>query len=244
MNDRLDALLRATAAEIAFPPTPDLRGSVLGRLARPERRGWIPVAWPRALVLAVITLLALAGTVAALALLLPGLRLTFVPSLPTASVPEGPLAIRLALGEPIAAETVGAGVPQALGPPDEAYVIGDHEVLSLVFRAGDGLPELADSGIGLVVQVIDGEIETEQVEKLVIEVGVTVDEVQVGDDQGFWISGPPHLIRYRAPSGAERSEATRLVGDTLVWQHGDVLYRIESGVGLAEALRIAESIAD
>jgi hypothetical protein len=37
---------------------------------------------------------------------------------------------------------------------------------------------------------------------------------------------------------------TRLVGDTLVWQRGGVLYRIESGLGLAETLRIAESIDD
>ena len=42
-------------------------------------------------------------------------------------------------------------------------------------------------------------------------------------------SGPPHLIRYSDPAGRERSERTRLVGDTLVWQRGGVLYRIESG---------------
>jgi hypothetical protein len=242
MDDRLDALLREVTDEVAFPPTPDLRGPVLARIARPERRGWMPAAWPRATVLAVISLLALAGTVAALALLLPGLRLTFVSSPPTASVPEGPLAIRLALGAPIAAETVDVGVPQVLGIPDEAYVLGDQEVLSLVYHARDGLPELGNSGIGLLVQVIDGAVDSTQVEKLVVEVGASVVAVSIGDDPGFWVSGPPHLIRYTAPSGVERSEATRLVGDTLVWQHGDVLYRIESGLGLPATLRIAESI--
>jgi hypothetical protein len=242
MDDRLDALLREVAAEAAFPPTPDLRGPVLARLARPERRGWMLAPWPRALVLAIISMLALAGTVAALALLLPGLRLTFVPSLPTASLPDGPLAARLALGEPVDPETVDVGVPKLLGPPDAAFTMGDGEVLTLVYAAGEELPQLGDSSIGFLIQVIDGEVDETRVEKLVVEVGARVVAVTVNDDRGFWITGPPHLIRYTASTGEERSEATRLVGDTLVWQHGDVLYRIESSFDLRETLRIAESI--
>ena len=39
-----------------------------------------------------------------------------------------------------------------------------------------------------------------------------------------------------------RAEATRLVGDTLVWERDGTLYRIESGLGLVETLRIAETI--
>ena len=244
MGDRLDALLRATAADTMFPVTPDLRGAVLERIARPERRSWLPARWPRALALAVISLLVLAGTVLAVALLLPGLRLTFVPILPTASVPEGPLAMRLALGDPVSAETVSVGVPDALGLPDEAYQSGEGDVLSLVYGASAQLPDLGGSGIGLLVQVIEGELDRTRVEKLVVEVGARVVAVRVGDERGFWISGPPHLVRYEAPSGGERSEATRLVGDTLVWQRGEVLYRMESGLGLVETLRIAESIED
>ncbi len=37
---------------------------------------------------------------------------------------------------------------------------------------------------------------------------------------------------------------TRLAGDTLVWQRDDVLYRIESGLGLDATRRIAESIGE
>jgi hypothetical protein len=75
-------------------------------------------------------------------------------------------------------------------------------------------------------------------------VGASVTALEVDGAPGFWIEGPPHLIRYRGPEGQERTEMTRLVGDTLVWQSGDVLYRVESGLGLERTLRIAESIGD
>jgi len=237
MDDRLDGALLRLAAEIDFPPTPDLGRSVVERAQAPARRWW-PSAWPRAAALAVIATLLVAATAAALVLVLPGLRITTVPTVPTAEA----VASRLALGDPIPADTVGAGVPAALGPPDEAYVIGDHEVLSLVYQADDELPELAGSGIGLLVQVIDGALDRERVEKLVAD-GATVTPVQVGGDAGFWIEGPPHLVRYIDPDGRDRSQRTRLVGDALVWERGGVLYRIESGLGLDGTLRIAESIA-
>jgi len=237
MVDRVEAALLRLADDIDFPPTPDLRRSVAERAPAPARRWW-PSAWPRAAALAVIATLLVAATAAALVLVLPGLRITTVPTVPTAEA----VASRLALGDPIAADTVGAGVPAALGPPDEAYVIGDHEVLSLVYLADDALPDLAGSGIGLLVQVIDGALDRERVEKLVAD-GATVLPVQVGRDAGFWIEGPPHLVRYLDPEGRERSQRTRLVGDTLVWERGGVLYRIESGLGLQGTLRVAESIA-
>ena len=37
---------------------------------------------------------------------------------------------------------------------------------------------------------------------------------------------------------------TRLAGDTLVWQRGDTLYRIESALGLEATRRLAESVDD
>jgi hypothetical protein len=209
----------------------------------PPRRRWWPSAWPRAAVLAVIATLVLAATAAALVLVLPGLRITTLPTLPTPDVGDGPLATRLALGEPISADRVRAGIPDALGRPDEAYVIGDHEVISLVYSADAELPELAGSGIGMLVQVISGELEHERVEKLVAEVGVTVTAVEVDGAPGYWIEGQPHLIRYTDAVGSERAQRTRLVGDTLVWERDGVLYRIESGLGLEGTLRVAESIA-
>lgn len=242
MDDRLDAGLRALAEDVDFPPTPDLRAAVSERLAAPSGRGWWPRRLPRALALAVIATLVLAASAAALVILLPGLRLTIVPTMPSAEASADPMGTRLALGSPVPPEIVAAGIPAALGTPDEAYVLGDNEVLSLVYRAGEGLPELGATRIGLLVQRIEGALDRERVEKLVAEVGASVTAVEVDGAPGFWISGTPHVIRYRAEDGEVREQATRLVGAALVWERGGVLYRIESGVGLEATLDIAESI--
>jgi hypothetical protein len=239
MRDHLDAALRDLAPEIEFPATPDLRGGVVARIGTRPEPSWWRWTWARALVLAALAAMLLA---AAAVLLLPGLRITPVQTIPTASVPADALATRLALGERVPLETVEAGLPSALGDPDEAYSSRSGEVISLVYASGAELPELADTGIGLLVQQINGSLDRERIEKLVVEFGVTVTPVEVGRVAGFWIEGPPHLIRYTGPAGEERSEMTRLVGDTLVWQRGDVLHRIESGLGLERTLRIAESI--
>ena len=241
MPDYLDAALRDLAIEIEFPASPDLRGAIAADLGSLPVRS--PLRWTiaRSLVLAALAIVLLA---AAAVLLIPGLRITTVPTLPTASVPADPLATRLALGERVPLETVEAAVPSLLGEPDEVYSSRAGEVISTVYAARDDLPELEDTGIGLLVQQIRGSLDRERIEKLVVEFGVTVTPVEVAGADGFWIEGPPHLVRYSGPAGEERSEMTRLAGDTLVWQRDDVLYRIESGLGLEATRRIAESIGD
>jgi hypothetical protein len=239
MTDRLDAALIDLASAVEFPPTPALR--VPEQMVAASRRRWL-VPLPRALVLALIGLLLLATVAAALVLGVPGLRLILVPSQPTASVPADPLGARLALGAAVPVDGVATLAPGALGSPDEAYVIGGGAITSLVYAASDELPELDGSDIGLLVQAFEGALEREQVEKLVVEVGASVTAVSVNGAHGYWIAGPPHLLRYLGPDGDARAEATRLVGDTLVWERDGMLYRIESGLGLVETLRIAESI--
>jgi hypothetical protein len=241
MPDRLDAALLDLADAVEFPPTPALRLAVADRLATPQRRRWLsPLR--RALALALIGLLVLAAAAAALVLVLPGLRLSLVPALPSGSTPVGPLATRMALGAAVPVAEVADAAPAALGAPEEAYVIGDDEVVSLVYAASEELPELDGTGIGLLVQRIEGALVRENVEKLVVEVDAVVTAVTVDGEDGYWIEGPPHLLRFVGPNGAERAEATRLVGDTLVWERDGMLYRIESGLGRDATIAIAESI--
>ena len=244
MPDHLDAALRDIADELAFPPTPDMRHAVVARLSEPTPRAWRPSAWPRSIALATIALLLITAAATAAVLVLPGLRITLTPTLPTPSLPANELATRLALGERVQLSSVDARMPGLLGEPDEVYSSRAGEVVSLVYASGRELRELGDTGIGLLVQQINGSLERERIEKLVHEFGVAVTPVQVDGADAFWIDGPPHVIRYSGPTGEERAEMTRLVGDTLVWQRGGVLYRIESGLGLAETRRIAESIEE
>jgi hypothetical protein len=240
MTDRIDEALVDLGTAVAFPSTPDLRRTVAERLAAPRapRRWFVPPA--RRLALAGLLLLAALVVAAAAFVVVPGLRLTWAPALP--SVAADPLGARMALGASIPVSDAARHEPAALGAADEAYAIGDDDIVTLLYVASAELPDLDGTGIGLLVQAIDGALDRDQVHKLVVEVGATVQPVDVGGADGYWISGPPHLLRYFGPDGEERAEATRIVGDVMVWERGGTLYRIESGLGLAETVRIAETI--
>lgn len=241
MTDPTDRALRGLAADVVFPPTPSLLPAIERRLGASAEPPAHRRRWARAFVLAVGLSLLIVATVAALAWVLPGLRITPVASVPAA--PTADLGARLTLGDPIPVGEAAFTV-EALGSPDGAYEIADGSVASLVYAAHNGLPEINDAGIGLLVQRIKGELDATMVEKLVEEVGATVTPVRIGDADGFWIEGPPHLVRYVAPDGGVRAEMTRLVGDTLVWQRDGILYRMESALGLAESRRVAASVTD
>ena len=244
MTDRIDTALTDLAAAIDYPPTPALRERVAARLAErtTQRRWFAPL--PRAVLVALIGLVVLAAVTAAALIAIPGLRLTFVPSLPASSVAADPLGARMGLGTSIPIDGVAEHAPEALGLPAEAYVIGDHDVVTLLYPASTELPRMDGTDVGLLVQALDGALDREMVNKLVVEVGAQVSPVVVDGSSGVWISGPPHLLRYTGPDGEGRAEATRLVGDVLVWERGGTLYRIESGLGLEATTRIAESIGD
>ena len=236
----VDEALTALAAEVAFPPTPDLVAGIERRLAtRPGARRW---PWRRAVLLAAALTLLVVATAAALAWVLPGLRIIPVASVPAA--PSPPLGSGLGLGAEAGPDEPQPFAVEALGAADAMHVARDGEVVTLVFAPRNDLPEL-EEGIGLLVQRIRGALDEAMVEKLVGEVGATVTPVSVAGAVGFWVAGPPHLVRYLATDGGVvRVEMTRLAGDTLVWQVEDTLYRIESSLGLDATLRLAESIED
>lgn len=242
MADRLDSALHRLADDVVFPDTPDLWPAVAARLSQPERRRWWPARLPGSAAVALIGVLVLTAAVAAVTLALPGLRISLVPGLPIASVPEDSLATRLALGRPVDPESVDAAFPAALGVPDEAYADAAGSVVSLVYHARERLPEVPGTGIGLLIQQIDGVLGDQEVQKLVVAGAATVTAVEVDGAMAYWIQGAPHLLRYTGPDGEERTEMTRLVGDALVWERDGVVYRIESALGREATISIAESV--
>jgi hypothetical protein len=173
------------------------------------------------------------------------LRILFVEALPSANVPDQPLAVRLALGSRTTADDPSLQValltPAGIGPADEVYRSTDGRRVSQVWAAGDALPATGDSGIGLLVMALSGEIEPEMMDKLVTEFDVTVEPLTVRGNPGYWISGERHLLRYRDGTGGA-AERSRLVGDTLVWSEGGAVYRIESALGRDATLAIAASM--
>jgi hypothetical protein len=88
---------------------------------------------------------------------------------------------------------------------------------------------------------IRGSIAPEPIGKI-ISTGTVVEPVQLGDGRGFWISGDPHVYFYMTLEGEHVEENRRWVGDALIWEEGDLTYRLETSLGRNAAIRIAESL--
>ncbi|MEO5939707.1 MAG: hypothetical protein ABIZ72_02235 [Candidatus Limnocylindrales bacterium] len=226
----------------------------------------------RGVALALVAVVALAAVAGAIGLGLPGIRIvpaptsTAVASGPAASGPAtprptasprtgpspsptvaSPLGSNLGLGDPTSTGALDGAVdfPVAiparpgLGSPMTAWIRDAR--LSLVWAATATLPATAEPGVGLVLTQFRGSLEAGYFEKLVGQ-GTTVETVVVGAGVGYWISGAPHEIVYIGPSGDPVFDSRRSVGDTLLWARGDVTYRLETSLGRAATIAVAESM--
>jgi hypothetical protein len=241
LEQRLDELAR----EVEWPPTPDLRARVRRRTGRRFRPG------PALLLVAAAIALAL-GTQVAVAhyLQLRGSTLQSVPAQPTPSAPPtGDAGQRYALGQRYggvreAARAAGFTplVPAALGRPDEVYYRADGGEITLVYRPRPGLPPGPDPQVGALVMEARGQVSRPSFGKLQGP-GTSVEEVAVGGDAGYWVSGAPHgFFFYQAGSGGT-ADNLRLSGDALIWNRGDLVLRIESGLGKERSIRLGQSLS-
>jgi hypothetical protein len=228
------------------------RGLLAGLVGRP---GWrrLAVAGLAAVLLAVAVLVASPGTREAVARRL-GLRGVGVqlggPPPPTVTTRPGER-LDLGLGERVTLEEarrrVGFPVlvPGAAGFQQPAAVYVNEAVpaggrVDLVYRARPGLSASPFTDVGLLVTEFRGQPTPEFLKKVAV-LGM-VEEVRVGGEPGYWFSGEPHFFTYRDAAGNLRDEQTRLAGNTLVWQRGELTLRIEGEISKQEALRIAESM--
>jgi hypothetical protein len=260
-----DLAARARRSLELNPPRPSLwrrlmpvAGSGTARgSGRPIRRG---------LVLAIAALLLLAAVAGAVSLGLPGLRIIFgqgpspVPtspgpaesspsasSGPTSSATLAPLAGSLALGDAVslaearrlAGFEVVLPTDPDLGPPDATYLNGQR--VGLVWANRPGLPETQSPGVGLVISEFRGSVDPGLFEKI-LGPDTTLTKVTVGGSPGYWISGAPHFFFYMDPQGNAVNDDHPTVGDVLLWTRGEVTYRLETSLGMAAAIRLAESL--
>ncbi len=72
--------------------------------------------------------------------------------------------------------------------------------------------------------------------------GNTITPVDVDGATGLWISGPVHELFVFDGAGDVRPEQTRIVGNVLAWVRNETLFRIETPLGLDDALRVARSM--
>ena len=252
----LERMLARLGEQLDWPATPDLAAGVRHRLRRPEpRRRLLPAAGlRRALALALIGLLVLAGGVlaavpaardAVLDLLgLQGATVERVTTLPTPP-PERPLDLGRRTTLSGAAERLGFDplVPAELGPPDGVYVrrgLPGGE-LSLAYRARPGLPRAPSTRLGLLVGEFRGDLSPEYVGKIVGE-SSSVERLRVDGARALWVEGAPHFFFYRGPHGEFVESSLRLAGNVLLLEHGRLLVRLEGSFDRERAVSLARSL--
>ena len=268
MDDRtLERTLGDIGARLSYSPPPDLRRTVLARIATapaPATRWWDHIAsrglgFRSAAVALAVLLLAIALAVPAVRaaageiLRFGGIEIFRVP----ATTAPARSASATATGRPSATPTFGtpvslaeararAGYPiavptdAALGAPDEVDVraLRDNATqVTLVYRQRAGIPLSPFAGVSAVVVYLPGTFERGFLAK-VAGPGTQVELVTVNGTDGAWLSGQPHQLLYRTGSQTD-SDELRLAGNTLVWQQGPTTVRIEAAVDQATALRIA-----
>ena len=102
--------------------------------------------------------------------------------------------------------------------------------LSVPADAPRGLPD------GIVVDEFDGRLDPGGLTK-VLAGGSDIRRVDVHGHPGLWIGGEPHELVVRDADGAIVHR--RFAGNTLLWQDGDVIHRIEGAATLPDALALA-----
>jgi hypothetical protein len=245
------ARLGAAPAAAPAPPSPAARARRwLAGLA-----GWrrLAAAGLAVVLLAAAVLVASPGTREAVARRLGlrgiGVELGGPPPPTVTTTPGGRL--ELGLGDRVTLEEARRRVawpvlvPAAagLGRPDAVYVnqaVPSGGRVDLVYQARPGLPPSPFTDVGLLVTEFQGQPTPEFLKK-VTAMGV-VEQVTVGGEPGYWFSGEPHFFTYRDAAGTLREEQTRLAGNTLIWQRGDLTLRLEGELPKEEAIRIAESM--
>lgn len=249
----LERRLQSLAAEIEFPPTPDIASRVGARLAgaRPA-----PARLPlgRAVAVAAIWALATAGTVVAAsrdvsdALLdLSGLDgVTIERTDERAPAPEPR---PLDLGSPTAVDEVIRKLsflpllPTRGGGPDEVYLrkgVPGGE-LNLVYEPRADLPATA-SGFGLLITEFRGDLLPGYLRKIA-PATTTVERLRIDGSQAIWIAGAPHFFVYRAPGGDFSERDLQVAENVLLIEHGDVLVRMEGAFDRDAAVRVAGTLA-
>ena len=240
MNE-LERSLTAVGGNLDVPEAPDLVPAVLAQIgprspARPERRRWI-------LAVALIVAAALAATLAipdarsALFrfLSIGGERIELVDSLPEVPVQQD---IALTLGEVVTIEEArrrsGFPLRELDASPDRVH-LGDRGTVWFLYGSSFrprlllAQSALLPPGEDILLKKLSGP-------------ATTVERVDVDGSPGVFLSGEAHFLVFLDEYGLIVEESARLARDVLIWERGDVGYRLEGDLSLDEALRIARSL--
>jgi hypothetical protein len=172
-----------------------------------------------------------------------------VPVLPTPSPHPGQA---LGLGTPTTLDQAQSEVtwrivvPASLGRPDQVYVAlppsgpSGGEV-TLVYTTASGINPSGQTGVAVLVTEARGAV-NEQFFGKTIGPDTTIENVDVNGRPGWWISGAPHAFGFTDANGNPYFDTLRLATNTLVFDDGQTVVRIEGDMTRQQALQIAGSL--
>jgi hypothetical protein len=227
----LELRLSALRDELAWPETPRLEATFDRRPARAPRMR------PLALALAVL-LAVLAGVLA----LSPGARSAFLeifrlqgatververlPEVEVRAIDFGEQVSQEEAERRVGFELLGLGEPDAVYVRDggiATFLYGDLQEPRLLLTQARG-------------RIFEGFIQKSAGS------GTEVERVTVDGSPGLFVSGDDHFVMFVNPDGEIDDERSFLAGTTLLWNRGDVLFRLEADVTRAEALELAGTL--
>lgn len=238
----LELALRELGRQVEFPPTPDLASTVRQRLgAAPRRRFALPRR--RALAVAFAILAVAVGAVMAVeparTAVLEWLGIKGVTVVRVEKLPEAPLTNEVGLGERVTLEDARRRAPWLVEPdeddpgtPDEVYFSDDVPGGQVTFLWGTRqearLLMTQSPGRAFAEKMLQPESQTEQ--------------TNVDGRPAIWFFGEDHFFVFRDRRGELQEETGRLVGNTLLWQLGDLTVRLEGDLSKEQALEIARMV--
>lgn len=211
---------------LALPPTRTAIGEFFG-LVEGERIEIVPTASPTAVPTATET--------AASASASPSPTRTATPT-PTPTATPRPPSVLEDIGESTtlseAAELAGFEplLPAGAGSPVAVYLVSydDFPVIVLQYEQFD-VWQAYGTGFGYFSKGVS--------------TAAVIETPQVDGGFGYWVESGGHIVRFFDAAGEPVAGSERtVVGNALIWRHGERFFRLESDLSLEEALAIAESL--
>ena len=228
----------------AFPATPAVAEAVGRRIeAEPPARRLMPRrALALALAIVVVGLAAAFSVPQARSSILDWLgfggvtveRVDRLPEIPAGAGPD--VGVRMTLADARRRVAFPIVVPSADGydRPDAAYVgrFAVQEVTLLYGRPGH---------IRLLLTEARGDLDVRFAGKMAAS-GTRIEQLRLDGSPALWIEGAPHAFFFLDPKRQVVEGTLRLARNTLLWQHGTLLLRLEGDLTRAQALEIARSV--
>ncbi len=165
---------------------------------------------------------------------------TFPASLPQPTLEPAATAAATETGLPVpSAPGLGKGAITVVHPPATGQVV-------VVYPPSAALPATPIDGVGAILATLPGQINGGLFTKMAGP-GVEVEAFQLVTADGrtvpaYWVGGEPHTLLFETEAGGIESAELRLASNTLLWQVGSVIYRLESVLDRAAATTVAGSV--